>query len=116
MQSRLLPAPAARPAQPWPRRLCYPDLRARRLQARRGSGPGDGPARQVTTATGPTTARCGSGHSRCTAATGRGGGGRQRPRRAACDSDSLPPKQEDAPSPGPARRSSNPAKAPAATG
>lgn len=46
MQSRLLPAPAARPAQPWPRRLCYPDLRARRLQARRGSGPGDGPARQ----------------------------------------------------------------------
>ena len=59
--------------------------RALRLQAQRGSGPGDGPAR----------------HTRCPAATGRGGRG-CRGRGRPCDS--LPP--EGAPSPSPACSSS----------
>ena len=51
MHSRLLPAPILAPAKgagpPRQRPLCDPDPQARRLQARRGSGPGDGPvARQ----------------------------------------------------------------------
>ncbi len=70
---------------------CRPGAAAGPATARLGNGPDDGAVRQ----------RAYSLHG----CHWKGWGGRQRPRRAACDSDSLPPKQEDAPSPGPARRS-----------
>jgi hypothetical protein len=58
MYSRLLPAPILAPAgagPPWQRPLCDPDPQARRLQARRGSGSGDGPvARQPRPGCAPT--------------------------------------------------------------
>jgi hypothetical protein len=59
MYSRLLPAPILAPAKgagpPWQRPLCDPDPQARRLQARRGSGSGDGPvARQPRPGCAPT--------------------------------------------------------------
>ena len=87
-----------------PRALCYPDPRARLLQARRGSWPGGGPADR----------RSGGGQASrrgiLVAAGREGWWGRG----GLCGR--LPPKQEGEPSPSSARSSSNPAKAPAAIG